>query len=169
MLVSWYVFRPHHPTPISTKKWFRVYNLWLFWTCVSYNTILNINLNSTLNQGKLICIICVAFISPQTPQNKSQIHAQSSTPEAEFYRLKSARRAEVVLALHHIEEDGNGILPELRLWHQRDLQNGADHGGDELHFVRAWGTANIIVQKYYSMTWEVNMLPLRVSTNRGGI
>lgn len=80
--------------------------------------------------------MCCIYLPP-TPPQKSQIHAQSSTPEAEFYRLKSARRAEVVLALHHIEEDGNGILPELRLWHQRDLQDGADHGGDKLHFVRA--------------------------------
>lgn len=56
---------------------------------------------------------------------------------AYFYRFERASRAEVVLALHHIEEDGDGGFSQFRLGDQRDLQNGPDHGGDELHFVLA--------------------------------
>ena len=49
--------------------------------------------------------------------------------------LKRVSRAEVVLALHHVKEDGDGGLPEVWFWHQRGLQDGPHHGWDEFHLV----------------------------------
>lgn len=42
---------------------------------------------------------------------------------------------EVELALHHVEEDGDGGLPQLDLRDQRHLQDGAHHLRDELDLV----------------------------------
>lgn len=48
--------------------------------------------------------------------------------------LEAAR--EVELALHHVEEDGNGGLPQLDLGDERHLQDGTHHLRDEFILVR---------------------------------
>lgn len=39
------------------------------------------------------------------------------------------------LALHHVEEDGDGGFAQLRLGKERHLQHGADHFRNELYLV----------------------------------
>lgn len=42
------------------------------------------------------------------------------------------------LALHHVEEDGDGGFTQLRLGKERHFQHGADHFRDELDLVLTW-------------------------------
>lgn len=42
------------------------------------------------------------------------------------------------LALHHVEEDGDGGFAQLRLGKERHFQHGADHFRDELDLVLTW-------------------------------
>lgn len=48
--------------------------------------------------------------------------------------LEAAR--EVELALHHVEEDGDGGFTQLDLRNQRHLQDRTDHLWDEFDLVR---------------------------------
>lgn len=45
-----------------------------------------------------------------------------------------------LLPVHHVVEDWDHDVSDLRLRHQRDAQEWADHPGDEMSFVFAWGT-----------------------------